>query len=141
METESNDQGAWELTPEHTKMDKMFVITGNQRRAWFIRRNENHLQMYVAPHMYSWCGSVTINHICINNDAESIDINFGIVNNEEISTFGLRFPCVQKTLKRLAESETLQFALAPDDFEKEYNEVVSGVSIQIKHIKGTQHEM
>jgi hypothetical protein len=138
METESNEHGAWALNPEHSKMDKMFVITGPQKRAWFIRRNEKHMQMYVAPHIFSWAGSITISHICINHAAESIDINFGIVNNDEISTFGLRFPCIANTLEKLIESETLQFALAPDNFEEEYNEVVSGVSIQVKHLKGTQ---
>jgi hypothetical protein len=136
METESNDQGAWTLSPEHSQMEKMFVISGPQKNSWFIRRDENHMQMYVAPFIYSWAGALTISHICINHLAKAIDINFGIVNNEEISTFGLRFPCMEKSLKEMNESETLQFALAPDNFEGEFNEIVSGVSIQVKHLEG-----
>jgi hypothetical protein len=137
METESNEHGSWSLDPEHSKMDKMFVIKGPQERAWFIRCNQNHMQMYVAPHIYLWAGGITISHICINHAAASIDINFGIVNDGEISTFGLRFPCIEYSLDKLNGSETLQFALAPDNFEGEFNEeITSGINIPVKHLEG-----
>jgi hypothetical protein len=138
METESNDHGTWNLSPDNTQMDKLFVITGPQKRAWFIRYDDKHMHMhmYVAPHIYSWASAITINHICINHAALAIDINFGIVNNDEISTFGLRFPCIETSIKELVGSQTLQFALAPADFEAESNEIVSSVNIPVKHVEG-----
>jgi hypothetical protein len=124
MECESNEHGAWNLAPDDSKMEKIFVISGPQRRAWFIRRNEEHLQMYVAEHIYLWAGAIAINHICINHAALAIDINFGIVNDGEITTFGIRFPCIEKSINELKGSETVQLALAP------------GISIPVKHLKG-----
>ncbi len=133
MECESVGEGHWLIAPADSNVDQMFVVTGPQKRSWVIRRIENHVQMYCSDSIYAWASTVKMAYVSINYAANSIDFNYGITNDNEIMTFGIRLPCTELTVSQLKQTETLQIARAPENFETSNSAQTSGIAIPVRH--------
>ncbi len=138
MECESSDTGKWIVNPVDAKVDKIFVLDGPQKNSWVIRRTENFLHMYFAEYIYVWLSKIPVAYIGINWVSKSIDIYYGITDNGEITSFGIRFPFeleLSSQIIELLEGSTMaQFSCAPQQFDKPFEGESTGIAVQVRHI-------
>lgn len=134
MECESSDTGKWIIDPDDANVEKIFVVTGPQRKSWFIRRIDNFCNMYFAEYIYVWLSKITVAYVGINWASNSVDIYFGVSEAGVISTFGIRFPVADGVIEKLEGTQSVQFALASKNIDKNFDGITTGIAVQVKHI-------
>lgn len=138
MECESSKSGKWIINPVDAKVDKIFKIGGQPKYSWVMRKTDDFLNLYFAEYIYEWLSQIPVTYIGINWISKSIDIYFGISNDGEISTFGLRFPfdedIADQSLEDLKTCTMLQIACVPKRLDQPGESIATGIAIQIRHI-------
>lgn len=134
MECESSGSGHWIVNPEDANVEKIFVVNGPQKKSWFVRRMGGFMNMYFAEYIYAWLSKITVAYVGVNWISNSVDIYFAIINDDEISTFGIRFPVMDGVVEKMEGAETLQFAKAPKNLDKTFDGEATGIAVQIRHI-------